>query len=112
MTDSPIQRFPVGCATIKEDMPLFEGVVNPSVLPVDELRLSKQCWIMLRKLLKGPATNVELRILSKSECPTARRTDIRNELKKHGWNLKKTKNMGGGVNVYALQRPDGSIVKL
>jgi len=93
-----------GSATTKTRFPLFEGMVNASVLPEDELRLSKQCLAMYRRLLKGPATNVELAEITKSMNPTARRTDLRNELQKHGWNLKLTKKLGGGVNTYALER--------
>ena len=42
--------------TATERLPLFDGLVNASVLPEDELRLSKQCRKMYHRLLKGPAT--------------------------------------------------------
>ena len=96
-------------ATMREYLPLLDGMVNASVLPEDELRLSKQCLLMYRRLLKGPATNVELAEITKSMNTTARRTDLRNELQKHGWNLKLTKKLGDGVNVYALVDQDGNI---
>lgn len=82
--------------------PKVEGVVNASVLPKDVLRLSKQCVKMFQHLKKGPATNVELQKLCDSMNPTARRTDIRNELKKHGWDLKLIEKMPDGVNLYGI----------
>ena len=96
-------------ATMREYLPLLDGMVNPSVLPEDELRLSNHCKIIYRRLLKGKATNVELAELTKSMNPTARRTDLRQELQKHGWDLKRIENLGGGVNVYALVDQDGNI---
>ena len=82
----------------------YVGLVNSSVPTEDELRLSTQCVAMYRRLLRGPATNVELQKLTGSMNPTARRTDIRNELREHGWDLVKTRNLGGGVNEYEIQK--------
>ena len=102
-TDNTFARQP------KEPMPLFDGLVNPSVLPEDELRLSGQNLAMYKRLLKGPATNVEL--AGKSMNTTARRSDVRFEVERFGWTLEKIESRGKGVNLYALKNADGKIVK-
>ncbi len=94
-----------------EHLPLFEGMVNSSVLVEDELRLSAQCMKMYKRLLTGPATNIELQKLTNSQNPTARRSDLRAELKKHGWNLKKIVTHSDGVNSYAITNAEGNIVQ-
>lgn len=93
------------------ELPLFQGIVNVSVLEEDELRLSNHCRIMFNRLLKGPATNVELREITNSQNPTARRTDLRQEVRKFGWDLKLIKKLGGGKNMYALITPEGKVYK-
>ncbi len=92
-----------------EKLPLFEPMVNPSVPPDDEMRLSKQCWMMYKRLLRGPATNVELMDLCNTKAPSARRSDVRHELREHGWDLKMIKRRGQGVNLYAIIGPDGKV---
>lgn len=94
-----------------EHLPLFEGMVNPSVLVEDELRLSRQCRIMYKRLLKEPATNVELQKLTGSMNPTARRTDLRQEMQRNGWNLVKIESRPNGVNLYALIDAEGKIIQ-
>jgi len=93
------------------NLPLFEGMLNPSVLQEDELRLSRHCRMMFKRLCRGPATNIELTELTHSANPTARRTDLRQEVQKFGWDLKRIENLGGGVNRYALITPDGKVWK-
>jgi len=92
-----------------ECLPLFEGLVNASVLPEDELRLSEHCRAMFKRLKRGPATNVELQELTNSLNATARRSDIRKELQRVDWDLRLVKKKSGGVNVYAIVRPDGTL---
>ena len=92
------------------DYPLLDGLVNPSVLPEDELRLSNHCLIMYKRLLQGPATNVVLAEITKSQNSTARRSDLRLELQRHGWDLKRIKGLGNGVNVYGIINGEGKIV--
>ncbi len=95
----------------KEYLSLFDGLVNPSVLPEDEIRLSNQCMMMYKRLLSGPATNVELQKLTGSMNPTARRTDLRQEMQRNGWDLKKIEKRPNGVNLYALINNEGKIVR-
>jgi len=95
--------------TSRERLPLFNGDVNPSVLPEDELRLSKHCRMMFSRLKFGPATNVQLRELCNSFNPTARRTDLRQELQRAGWDLKLIKRLGNGLNLYGIITPDGRV---
>ena len=90
-----------------EPLPLIDGQLNVSVLSEDQLRLSKQCRIMYRRLCRGPATNVELMDISRSKAPTARRSDVRVEVRKYGWDLRIIDKLGGGVNLYALITPNG-----
>ena len=86
-----------------ESLPLFDGLVNPSVPEVDEERLSAQCLIIFKELLTGAKTNVELVEASHSMNLTARISDVRREVEQAGWNLKRIKCLGGGVHLYQLQ---------
>ncbi len=99
-------------ATIKENLPLFKGMLNPSVKPADEMRLSKQCRIMYTRLLRGPATNLELQELTSSLAPSARRSDLRAELREHGRDLVKlpSRDLPSGVNRYAITDTSGKVV--
>lgn len=99
-------------ATVKEKLPLFDGMLNASVLPEDELRLSRHCRLMYERLLKGPTSNVELQKLTGSMNPTARRTDLRQELQKHGRDLVKLEStdLPSGVNRYAIVDADGKVL--
>ena len=90
--------------------PLLDGILNSSVPDAEAMRLSSQCISMYRRLLEGPATNVELMQLTNSKAPSARRSDLRAELKVHNWGMELIRRCGGGVNLYAITRPDGSIV--
>jgi len=90
-----------------ESLPLFDGMLNASVIPEDELRLSGQCMDIYKRLLQGSATNVELIELTGACAPSARRSDVRAEVRKYGWDLRLVKKHGRGVNEYALIRPDG-----
>ena len=101
-------------ATIKKNLPLFDGMVNPSVLPEDELRLSYQCRLIFNRLKNGPATNVQLQRLTNDMNTAGRISDTRIELKKHGWTveiIKTKKILAPGVNLYAMIDGDGIIVK-
>jgi hypothetical protein len=97
---------------VKEKLPLFDSMVNSSVLPSDELRLTRQCKIMYRRLLRGPATNTELQKLTGSMNPTARRTDLRQELQKHGRDLVKLSSLDlpAGVNRYGITDTSGKVI--
>jgi hypothetical protein len=86
-------------------------LVNPSVLPEDELRLSGQNMKIYNRLLKGPASNVELQNITGSMNPTARRTDVRHEVERFGWTMELIESKSGGVNIYALKNGNGDIVK-
>ena len=99
-------------ARVKENLPLFDGMVNGSVLPADELRLSLQCKAMYHRLLRGPATNIELQELTSSLAPSARRSDLRAELRKHGCDLIKldSPDLPPGVNRYAIVDADGKVL--
>ncbi len=95
----------------KEYLPLLDGLVNASVLPEDELRLSKQCLLIYRRLLRGSATNDELMIISRSRNISARMSDLRDELQGKGWDLRLTQKHKNGLNNYNLFRADGSMIK-
>ena len=90
-------------------LPLFDGLVNGTVLPEDEIRLSRQCRILYRRLKRGPATNTELIEITSTCAPSARRSDLRKELQKYGWGLARIKNLGGGVNLYGITDPNGRV---
>lgn len=96
----------------KEHLPLFEGMVNGSVLKEDELRLSGQCRIMFNRLKCGPATNIELQSLAKSMNTAGRISDTRIELKEHGWDIQRqdSRHLSAGVNLYAMIDGNGKIV--
>ena len=95
-----------------EKLPLFDGMVNPSVLPEDELRLSNQCRLIFNRLKYGPATNVQLQRLTKAMNTAGRISDTRQELKKYGWNLERqdSKHLPPGVNLYSMIDGNGNIV--
>lgn len=90
---------------------LLDGLVNASVPPEDEMRLSKQCLLIYQRLLKGSATNDELIIISKSRNISARISDVRDELKCKGWDLRLTQKHKNGLNTYNIFRADGSMIK-
>ena len=98
--------------TKKQNLPLFDGMVNPSVLPEDEIRLSNQCRIIFNRLKCGPATNIELQRAAKSMNTAGRISDTRIELKEHGWDLKRqdSKHLPPGVNLYSMIDGNGNIV--
>lgn len=103
-------------ATMKEKMPtLFDGIkgmVNPSVKSADEMRLSRHCQLMYERLLKGPTTNIELQQLTSTLAPSARRSDLRAELREHGRDLVKLPSLDlpRGVNWYAIVDADGKVL--
>ena len=96
----------------RENLPLFKGMLNPSVKSEDELRLNKQCRAMYTRLLRGPATNIELQELTSSLAPSARRSDLRAELREHGRDLVKlpSQDLPAGVNWYAITDKNGRIL--
>ena len=98
--------------TIKQNLPLFDGMVNPSVLPENELRLSRQCRMIFNRFKCGPATNKELQTLTKSMAISTRVSDVRKELNKYGWTVQKqdSKDLPRGVNRYAMINGNGDIV--
>jgi len=93
----------------KEILPLFDGMVNPSVLPEDEIRLSGQNFIVFERLKRGPATNIELHRLAGGLAIHSRISDVRQELQKYGWDIKKVKKYEGGINEYTIINPKGEI---
>ncbi len=103
-------------ATMREKLPtLFDGIkgmVNPSVKSEDELRLSRQCRIMYNRLLRGKTTNIELQKLTSSLAPSARRSDLRAELREHGRDLIKmpSQDLPVGVNWYAITDKNGKVL--
>ncbi len=102
-------------ATMKEKLPLLDGMkgmLNPSVKSDDEMRLSKQCLLMYQRLLRGRATNLDLQKLSSSLAPSARRSDLRAELREHGRDLVKlpSQDLPPGVNWYAIVDADGKVI--
>lgn len=95
----------------QEDLPLFEGMLNPSVEPENEFRLSGQNLEVFKKLLKGPATNTELQKLTGSMNQSARISDVRKEVEERlDWTLEKIRSGKNGVNTYALIDAEGKIV--
>ena len=42
--------------------------------------------------------------------PTAKRTDLRQEMQRNGWDLKKIEELDGGINKYALINAEGKII--
>jgi hypothetical protein len=72
--------------------------VNPSVDPVEAVRLSKQSEEILERLRQGPATNVEL------ACIGIRYSARIGELRSAGYQVEIThRNRSTGVNVYRLK---------
>lgn len=100
----------------KEKLPtLFDGIkgmVNPSVKSEDELRLSRHCRLMYERLLKGKTTNIELQQLTSTLAPSARRSDLRAELREHNRDLIKlpSQDLPAGVNWYAIVDADGKVL--
>lgn len=88
-------------------MKLAEILVNPSVEPEDELRLSRQAMIIYRRLCNKvlpPPSNVELMDLSHSRNFTARLSEVRQALQdKYGVTVKIVKKAKDGVNFYAIE---------
>ncbi len=72
-------------------------LVNPSVAPEDEVRLSKQCVKLLALLRQRPHTNVELMKVHDIFNLSAR-TD---ELRKAGCQVTATR-VKGGLYIYTL----------
>ena len=95
--------------TKTEHLPLFDGIVNPSVLDQECSRLSGQCKTIFLRLMKGPATNRELQKLTQSLNLSGRLSDVRAEVQKCHWELVIVKRSRQGLNTYALKRPDGTI---
>ena len=98
------------CHTHIEHLPLFDGCVNPSVLPDDEVRLSGQNFRIFRRLMQGPATNRELMDLSRTMNFSGRLSDVRQRLREHGWDVRITHRYASGVCVYTAFRADGTAV--
>ena len=92
---------------VQEVLPLFDGLVNPSVLPEDEIRLSGQNKIVFERLKRGPATNIELHQRAGGLAIHSRISDVRQELQKHGWDLQIIDKWPGGINKYAILNPKG-----
>ena len=82
-------------------MTQMEILLNPSVAPQDEARLSKQCIRLLDRLRQGPMTNMqavtELRILNL----TARVSECRDA----GYRIPAPKRVDGGLFLYSLETP-------
>ena len=78
---------------------MIEGMVNPSVAPEDEVRLSGQNRAVYERLCQGPATNDELESLCGRV--NSRISDVRQELNKFGWTVY-GKRLKGAVWIYRL----------
>ncbi len=66
-------------------------LLNPSVAPEDEHRLSRQCVALLARLRKGPATNVELMVELRILNLTARASECRQA----GYDIRAERMKGG-----------------
>jgi hypothetical protein len=93
----------------KRNIPLFDIPVNR--VPIDDaIRLSRQCRQMYDLLMRRPSSNVELQEISGSLAASARRSDIRSELRRHGWDLEIIEKRPGGVNIYAIKDASGNFI--
>lgn len=99
----------VTATTETQRLPLFDGLVNPSVAPDDEDRISDQAQRVYARLKHGPATNIELHNIALQY--NARIYEIRRFFTEHapGWEVHIISKRTDGVNVFAIITPDGKV---